>query len=432
MSCNFKKGEIVRCKNTGVIYLGTGTALRKFDVAGWNAVRAKRTGLVYRDASCSNIASCKKGEPATASNLVSNLALIDVGPMAAKKPAVKPPVASVAGGSSTCNFKKGEIVRCKNTGIIYLATGTALRKFDVAGWKAVRASRVGLSYRDASCSNIASCKKGEPATAQNLASNLSLIDAGPMSVATKGPSVPTMIPVSITTQPARSPACNFEKGVLVYCIEGGDSYVFDDANRMWAIGGEVLAEITRRRPGLKSVVASCDDIVSCASRGTAVLSDVDAILSLLDAGPLVGFTRPPTTVIPSPVPLSNTPVYGLETTYPSSSPWPSPVPSESPWTSYGTSAPPHSSTPASSWGSVAPSSSSAAPSSWNGQTSSVPQATAEPRSSILRPTSDGFPNGEKSIKNGSKSTTAQDYDNFLLVQPTDPYYQDLQQTFFGR
>lgn len=63
--------------------------------------------------------------------------------------------------------------------------------------------------------------------------------------------------------------------------------------------------------------------------------------------------------------------------------------------------------------------------------STAPRVTAEPRSSLLRPTGDGFPNGERSIKSGSKSTSMQDYDNFLLVQPTDAYFQGLQSSFFG-
>ena len=99
-TCKFKKGEIVRCKNTGNIYLGTGTALRKFSTDGWKAVQAKRSGLKFRDASCSNIASCKMGEPATSSNLASNLMLIDAGPSAAR-PTAKPTTASGATGTGT-------------------------------------------------------------------------------------------------------------------------------------------------------------------------------------------------------------------------------------------------------------------------------------------------------------------------------------------
>lgn len=77
--CAFKKGEVVRCKKTGVIYLGTGSALRKFDAPGWAAVRKRRPKRVPRDVSCSDIARCNAGVAANAKNLASNLALIDAG-----------------------------------------------------------------------------------------------------------------------------------------------------------------------------------------------------------------------------------------------------------------------------------------------------------------------------------------------------------------
>ena len=207
-TCGFKKGEIVRCKNTGIIYVSTGTALRKFDAAGWKAVLAKRPGLKPRDASCSNIASCKAGEPATAKNVESNLALVS-GSVPSPKTTSPPKNTSAPtkkpAAPGTCSFKKGEIVRCKNTGIIYVSTGTALRKFDEAGWKAMLAKRPGLKPRDASCSNIASCKAGEPATAKNVASNLAIVSSS--TTAPAATVVKTVMPDGsiVTTQAPAAP-----------------------------------------------------------------------------------------------------------------------------------------------------------------------------------------------------------------------------------
>ena len=108
---------------------------------------------------------------------------------------------AVAGATGKCEFKKGEVVRCKNTGNVYLGTGTALRKFSVAGWKGVRDYRPGIKFRDASCSNIESCKVGEPATTTNMASSLALIDSGPMAVKTPAPAAKPVAP-STTAAPA--------------------------------------------------------------------------------------------------------------------------------------------------------------------------------------------------------------------------------------
>ena len=112
----------------------------------------------------------------------------------------------VAAATGTCSFKKGEIVRCKNTGNVYLGTGTALRKFSVAGWKGVQDYRPGIKFRDASCSNIESCKVGEPATTANMASNLALIDSGPMAVKISTPTAKPVAPSPAAAGTTSAPA----------------------------------------------------------------------------------------------------------------------------------------------------------------------------------------------------------------------------------
>ena len=313
-SCNFKKGEIVRCKNTGVIYLGTGTALRKFDTAGWNAVRAKRAGLSYRDASCSNIASCKKGEPATASNLVSNLALIDVGPMAIKtatqsKPVVKPSAKPGNANPGTCKFEKGVFVYCMQgeDASAYVDDGAnKMWSLPRAMKEQVQIQRPGLKPILAQCTNIAACGSRGVATTANLGEILALIDAGPMKGFTRpstpgavssGTSAPgTSAPSSWTSKP---PSCYFEKGALTQCMGEGpdvDWYIFD-GSKQWTIkGADAKAALVQSRPGLKPAAASCDQIVSCPSRGIATPSDMPEILALIDGGPMLR----PSTLAPGP------------------------------------------------------------------------------------------------------------------------------------
>ena len=192
MPCKFARGDLLRCPGSNDRWISTGTALRKFSEAGLKEFGRLRPGAASRQVPCADVKACAVGEPATTANMASTVGHWDASRSS------KAPASPSAG---TCDFEKGEVVRCKNTGLVYLGTGTALRKFSAEGWKLVQSKRPGLKFRDASCSNIAACKAGEPATSANLASNLALIDAGPMAVKTSASSPATAAP-PFTSTPA--------------------------------------------------------------------------------------------------------------------------------------------------------------------------------------------------------------------------------------
>lgn len=107
----------------------------------------------------------------------------------------------------TCSVKIGEVVKSGTT--FYIGTGSALRKFDAAGLKALQTARPG-KVRPVVVSKtvIAACKLGIPANFANRTSTLKLFNTRfPTQKPTAAPVKPvvTAAPVTPTQPPATSP-----------------------------------------------------------------------------------------------------------------------------------------------------------------------------------------------------------------------------------
>ena len=115
--------------------------------------------------------------------------------------------ASSLEGFKACSVKTGEVVKYGK--VFYIGTGTALRKFDAAGLKALQTARPGkVKPRVVSKTIIAACKLGIPANFANRASTLKLFNTRfPIPKPTTKPvtSKPVPPPTPPTQPPATSP-----------------------------------------------------------------------------------------------------------------------------------------------------------------------------------------------------------------------------------